>query len=502
LARLRFPFPAGRRAAVGLASVLALGACAPVGPNFAPPKALSLAETYRPAAEANPDSAAVSSAQLAADWRRVFPSAKLDALIATVLAGNLELKGADASLIAAQAERRSALSAFLPEVDANGGVARERLNLASFGFSGGGFPNNPQFSLYSVGATASYPLDLFGGLRREAESAKARREAAVRQRDAAWLAVTGQAATEAVAIAVVRAELAELDAILADDRKTVELADQAERAGGEAHRSTVTARAQLAADETLSPALRHRLAVARHALAALAGRAPADWSPPDFGLEDLTLPAKLPVALPSQLVHTRPDILAAEARLHAATADLGVATAKLYPSLSLSAQVTQGALAPEHLFDWTYAAASLGAGLTGPVFDGGRRRAGVRAADARLQGAAAAYQSTVVNAFTQVADLMSALDQDQATLAAEQRAEDLAAETLRLARLAYTGGATGLPPVIDAQRQLSNARLSLVRAEGQLRLDAIALFVATGRGLSRSDAEGVTEPRKSANPAA
>ena len=96
---------------------------------------------------------------------------------------------------------------------------------------------------------------------------------------------------------------------------------------------------------------------------------------------------------------------------------------------------------------------------------------------------------------------MSALDQDQATLAAEKRAEDLAAETLRLARLAYTGGATGLAPVIDAQRQLSNARLALVRAEGQLRLDAIALFVATGRGLSHSDAEGVTERRKSANPA-
>ena len=484
-----------------MSTVCALTACAPVGPNWTPPQAVSTATSFRPAAEATTDSATVSSAAMAADWRLIFASEKLDGLIKTVLTGNLELKAADASLVAAQAERSSALGAFLPELNANGGAAKERLNLASFGFSGGGFPNNPQFSLYSVGGTASYPLDLFGGLRREAESAQARREAAVRQRDAAWLAVTGQAASEAVTIAVIRAELAELDAILADDRKTVELADQAERAGGEAHRATVTARAQLAADETLSPALRHRLNVARHALAALTGRAPADWSPPDFDLTDLTLPATLPVTLPSQLLHERPDILAAEARLHAASADVGVATARLYPSLNLSAQISQGALAPEHLFDWKYSAASIGGGLTGPIFDGGRRKAGVRAANARLKNAAVTYERTIVNAFTQVADLMSALDQDQATLAAEKRAEDLAAETLRLARLAYTGGATGLAPVIDAQRQLSNARLALVRAEGQLRLDAIALFVATGRGLSHSDAEGVTERRKSANPA-
>lgn len=502
MSRTRTPPSAKPLASVSLTAVLALSACAPVGPNWTAPPAVSTAETFRAATEQASDSATVSSAAMADDWRRLFASAKLDSLIATVLAGNLELKSADASLTAAQAERSSALSAFLPEVNATGGLARERLNLASFGFSGGGFPNNPQFSQYSVGGTASYPLDLFGGLRRDAESAKARRQAAAYQRDAAWLAVTGQAASEAVAIAVARAELTELDSVLADDRKTVELADQAERAGGEAHRATVAARAQLAADETLAPALRQRLSVARHALSALAGRAPADWTPPDFDLEDLTPPARLPVTLPSRLVRARPDILAAEARLHAASADVGVATAKLYPSLNLSGQLMQGALAPEHLFDWTYSAASLGAGLTGPLFDGGRRKAGVRAADARRQSAVLTYQHTVVAAFTQVADLMSALDQDQAALAAQKRATELAAETLRLARLAYTGGATGLPPVIDAQRQLSNARLALVRAEGQLRLDAIALFVATARGLAHSDAEGVTEPRKSANPAA
>ncbi len=479
------PTPIRTLASVALAALLS--SCAAVGPNFTPPAPLTAAKDYRPADErstASPVSLSGAGEAVARDWWTLVPSKDLDAVIRLALAANPEIASADASLDAARSELAAARGAELPEVTASTSAARNRLNLAAFGFSGGGFPNNPEFSLYSLGGAVTFPLDAFGRARRGSESAAARAEAARHQRDAAWLTLTGQVATQAVTLAVLREELAQVDAILADDRRTVELAQQAEKAGGEAHSAGVSASAQLAADQTLVAPLRKQLDTARHALAVLTGHAPSDWSPPDFDLAALTLPRTLPVSLPSTLVHQRPDILAAEARLHAATADVGVATARLYPDLSLSAQITQGALTPENIFNYPSTAFGLAAGAAGPLFDGGRLRAGVTGAEAKRRAALAAYQQTVLRAFGQVADLMQAVQRDQEALAAQHVAADHAAETLRLNRLAYGAGATGLFPVIDASRQLSNARLGVARAEGQLRLDAMALFVATGRGLA------------------
>jgi len=466
-----------------------LGGCTAVGPDFRAPAPLTQARDYRSSAERAERPAATAvrvspGEAVARDWWQLVPSPALDQVIRLALAANPELAGADASLDAARAELAAARGAQLPEVTANAGGSQNRLNLASFGFSGGGFPNNPEFSLYSLGGAVSFPLDAFGLARRGRESAAARLEAAAHQRDAAWLTLTGQVATQAVILAVLREELAQVDAIVADDRRTVELADKAEKAGGEAHSAGVSASAQLAADQTLVAPLKKQMDAARHALAVLTGHAPSDWTPPDFDLADLPLPQVLPVFLPSELVHQRPDILAAEARLHAATADVGIATARLYPNLSLSAQITQGALRPENIFNAPATAYGLAAGATQPLFDGGRLRAGVHGAEARRRAALASYQQTVLRAFGQVADLMQAVQRDQEALVAEHVAADHAAETLRLNRLAYAAGATGLFPVIDASRQLSNARLGLARAEGQLRLDAMALFVATGRGLA------------------
>jgi NodT family efflux transporter outer membrane factor (OMF) lipoprotein len=466
---------------------LLLSGCAAVGPDFKPPAALTTAKDYRPASErtaASTVSLATPPDAMARDWWKVFPSKDLDAVIRQALAANPEIASADASLDAARAELAAARGAQLPEVSASGSATQNRLNLAAFGFSGGGFPNNPEFSLYSVGGAAMFPLDAFGLARRGTESASARTEAARHQRDAAWLALTGQVASQAVTVAVLREELAQVDAIIADDRRTVSLAEQAEKAGGEAHSAGVSASAQLAADQTLVAPLKKQLDIARHALAVLTGHPPSDWTPPEFDLAALPVPASVPVALPSELVHQRPDILAAEARLHAATADVGVATARLYPNLSLSAQITQGALQPGNIFDYPATAFGLAAGATQPLFDGGRLRAGVKGAEAKRRAALAGYQQTVLRAFGQVADLMQAVQRDQEALAAQHTAAEQAAERLRLNRLAYSAGATGLFPVIDASRQLSNARLGVARAEGQLRLDIAALFVATGRGLA------------------
>ena len=137
---------------------------------------------------------------------------------------------------------------------------------------------------------------------------------------------------------------------------------------------------QLAADETLRPSLEQQLSVAKHALAVLAGRAPGDWTPPDFDLTGLTLPSELPVSLPSELVHARPDILAAEAMLHASSAEIGIATARLYPDITLSAGISASSLDGGKLFDPSGLVWSVAGGLVQPIFDGGMRQAQRRAA--------------------------------------------------------------------------------------------------------------------------
>ena len=472
-----------------LTSIAALGSailagCA-VGPNQSAPAPLTTARDYRSPADLAKPGPFTLGESVARDWWSLFPSPELDRVIRQALAGNPGLAAANASLGAARAELAVARGAQSPDLNASAGPSVNRLNLASFGFSGGPFPNNPQFDLYSVGATAAYPLDVFGGLKRGVESAAANTEAQHHQLDAAWLTLTGQVATQAAAIAALRAELATVEQIIADDRQNLELVRKAEAAGGEPRSAGVSASSQLAADETLAPPIRRQLDMARHALAVLVGKAPSDWSAPDFELSSFPLPQHLPVAMPSELVHQRPDILAAEARYRAATSDVGVATARLYPSLTLSAQITQGALKPENVFNYKSTAYALAGGAGASLFDGGRLKAGVRAARSRREQALDLYQQTVLGAFGQVADLMQAIVHDQEMLAAQSRAQTHAQESVRLARLAYGAGATGLFPFLDASRQLNTSRLGLVRAEAQLRFDAIGLFVATGRGSAK-----------------
>ena len=469
-----------------LLSTLALSACAPVGPKFMTPDTPAAAD-YRSAADKAGAPRALApklgGENLPGDWWALIPSAALDRVIRAALAGNLNLQAARASLAAATAAGDAARGMTRPEIDVNANPQLDRLNLASFGFSGGPFPNNPHFSLYSVGATASFPVDAFGGLRRGVEAAQAREAAAGFELSAAQLSLTGQAAQAAATIAALNDELKVVDQILEDDKKNLSMVRAAEAAGGEPRSAQIGAKSQLASDETLAPALRARLDAARHALARLTGKTPAEFVAPDLSLADLPLPASLPVSLPSELVRQRPDILASEAELHAATADIGVAVARLYPNLTLSASLTQSALHPENLFDYKSTAYSLIAGVTQPVIGGGVLRAQVRAAKARNTAALIQYQDTVLSAFTQVADLMQAVQHDQEALAAEEKAEELAAQSLKLARLAYGAGATGLFPVIDASRQLNAARINLVKAQAQLRLDVIALFVASGKGI-------------------
>ncbi len=458
-----------------------LAGCKAVGPDFQSPAAPTT-PGYLMQGDAPSNVARLSPDQrVAGGWWKSFGSADLDKVMDQALSGNQTVGAANASLVRLQQEAVATRGAQQPQVDVNAGLQGERINLTSFGFSG--FPGikitNPTLGLYSIGGTVSYDADLFGGLRRGSEAAAARAENQARQADAAYLTLTGQTTMAALQIATVRAEIATAQKAVDEDKQVVSLIREAEGVGGEAPSATTSARAQLAADVAVLPPLQQQLAQARHQLAQLVGQAPADWTAPDFDLASFSAPAEIPVSLPSSLVRQRPDILAAEANVHVAVAQLGVATAALYPDLRLTANITQTAIPPVSLLSYGASGWSLAAGLTQPIWHGGTLKANKRAAEAAANEALLRYHGTVVAAFTQVADVMSAITQDDAELAALATAEDVAQAALRDDENAFRLGGGALLPVLDDERRLQMARRSRVAAQGRRLADIAELYVAT-----------------------
>lgn len=466
-------------ASVSLAALV--GACATVGPNFAPPDA-PRTDAYPAKSDAVPAEARLGTASAAGPWWNAFGSPALDATIRQALADSPTLAEADATLRQSQSALAQARGAAGPQVDATAGLNRERANLQAFGFTSFGDVSleNPTFSLYSVGGSVGYDLDLFGGNKRRIEGAAARVEAQARRSDAAYLTLTANVALQALTIATLNAQIAAVNQMIAADQANIDLVHKANALGGSTATARVSAQSQLEQDRALLPPLEGQLAAARHALALLVGQAPADWAAPDFTLADLSLTAPVPVALPSALVRKRPDILAAEAELHAATADIGVATADLYPDLKLTASLTQGSVKPQDIFSYDATAWNVGAGLTAPIFNGGALKARRQQAREAALGSSARYQQTVLAAFAQVADALSALSADDAAIAAYGRTEAQAGESLRLARVAYDKGGGTLLEVLDAQRRVHEIQASRVRVQGQRLTDAVRLFAASG----------------------
>jgi NodT family efflux transporter outer membrane factor (OMF) lipoprotein len=237
--------------------------------------------------------------------------------------------------------------------------------------------------------------------------------------------------------------------------------------------------AQLAEDEALLPPLQRQLDAARHQMALLAGKSPAEWTAPDFDLARFTAPKDVPVSLPSQLIRNRPDILAAEADLHAATAAVGVAVANQYPNIRLSAALTQESVKPGNLFNADSAAWNVLGGLTAPIFNGGTLKAQRRVAEADARISLARYEQTVLRAFVQVSDVLSDLGTDQQAIASLQVANQAAEAGAQDARNALRLGGGPLVNVVQAQRTLSRARRALVEAQGRRMSDLVELYAAT-----------------------
>jgi NodT family efflux transporter outer membrane factor (OMF) lipoprotein len=477
--------------ACGLAVAALLCGCT-VGPNFHRPAAPG-ASAYRPAAESSPVGSAAAAAQrhapaadaysqrillgapAAPEWWRLFGSPQLDELMRRAIADNHDLAAAKDTLAQARELVAAQSGQRYPQVGLQAGSGRQKYGAEFLGT----FAVAP-FTYEAVGASVRYLLDYDGAIARSVEQRRALEQYQRSELDAAQLTLTGDVASEAIIIAAKRGEIEAAAELLAEDRDNLNLVQTAFESGSVSKLDVLTAQSQLASDQTLLPPLYQQLAMARHALAVLLGHPPAEWSQPDLELADIRLPRRLPVSVPSQLVRRRPDIMAAQAQLHAATAAVGIATADLYPQIALTATLGQQALRPAKLFDASSAAWSLIAGLTQPLFDGGTLRAQRRAALDALHASAARYQQVVLDSFGQVADLLDALEHDAQLVAAQADARDTSEASLQLARQSYQAGNSGLLQVLDAQRQRQRAQLGFLQSQARQYLDTVQLLLAVG----------------------
>jgi NodT family efflux transporter outer membrane factor (OMF) lipoprotein len=473
-----------------LASALALapllGACS-VGPNFVAPAPPPATSGYAGPASADTGGRADLGNGPAGRWWEGFGSRDLDTLVERALVNNLTLAQSNATLEQARQQILAVAGRRLPQIDANSRIEREEINLSAFGFSpaavaGGVSISNPTFNLYTVGGGISYDLDLFHRNARALEQARAEGEAARQQASAAHLTIAGRVATQVLTIAVIRDHIAAMHALVDDSDRNVGLTKTRQRLGSGTLVDVLTAQAQLAEDQSQIPAIDQQLAEARNMLAILVGVSPAELGATDFTLAQFTLPGKVPVALPSALVHQRPDILTAEARLHAATAAVGVATANLYPDIALGATYSQAANSIGSLLADRFRGFDIFAGVTAPIFHGGTLKAQKRGAEAEARASAASYRETVLEAFQQVSDLLSAMDTDQRTLSATRESAAISAHSLDLSRRSFQIGNSGVLQVLTANQIHERAELALIDAQGRQFLNVARLYVATAGG--------------------
>ena len=450
-----------------------LAGCAAVGPTYAPPRPTE-ASAYAMKGDPAPGQVRLAAPR-SGPWWKALGSPALDQVMGQALADNPTLAAADATLREAQDEAAAANGGRYPQLGLSAAYQRERINVAALGFPG--FPS-PTIGLYTVGANVSYDLDLFGGERRRIEAARAQATAQGWRAQAAYLSLSGQVAQAAAAIADLNARVAALHAVMRDDETDIGIVNAAERAGGDARSHLLTGRAKLARDTAALAPLEAGLAAERHALARLVWRSPDAWTGPDFSLDSFAPPATLNLAVPSELVRRRPDIQAAEADLHAATAQIGVATANLYPDVRLVAGITQEALTPQNLPEFPATAYNFGPQFSLPIFDGGTLRAKRRAAVEAARAAEARYRATVVQALTQVADALSALAEDDRRVGQLDQAQRLADASLADTRNAYRLGGAPYADLVNAQDNLDASRRDLVAAQGQRLADIVTLLAA------------------------
>lgn len=461
-----------------LLSLALLAGCA-AGPDFVRPPTPS-DQRYLPASQpapTAPDQSFVAGGNVTPDWWRLFDSPELDSAMRAALARNPTLQGAQASLRESEENLRAGYGVFYPQIDIGLSATRQRASpLRQF------VPIRGPFNVFTLGATVTYLLDLSGAQRRTVESLGATRDYQRYQLSATWLTLSGNLFNAFVARAAYAAQIRatrELVDRLAEQR---DIALAQANAGVAPYSSVLQVDSQLASSEAALPVLEQRHDQAGHLIATLAGSTPAQWTPPSPDLTRIALPRALPLTLPSVLVRQRPDILAAEAQLHVASANVGVASAALFPTFRIDGSYGSSG---QTLHDAGSAATRFWSGnaaLTQPLFHGGTLTHQQRAAVAAFDRAQASYRETVLAAFAQVGDLLTALGHDTQALAAQARALDAARQSVTLLTANYRAGLVSYLDVLVADEQLNRAQIDDIQAVAQRLQDTAALYLALGAG--------------------
>ena len=474
-----------RMAALGLLALT--GGCV-VGPDFRRPDA-PVANSYtamplRGQTVSAPDLAGaaqrfVPGQEVSAQWWTCFGSDALNQLVASALRANPDLQAAEAALLAARENVAAQRGAYYPSVGVQLTPTRQKVAGA---LASGALSGDTLYSLHTAQLNIAYVPDVFGANRRQVEALAAQVDVQRFQREAVYMTLTSNIVSAAIQEASLRAQLAATRQLISLSTRLLDITRK-QRAAGQANGVDVaTQEVALAQAQALLPPLEKQLAQQRNLLTVLAGRVPSDEITQHFELSSLSLPQELPLSLPSRLVEQRPDIRAAEAQLHAASAQVGVATAARLPNIMLTANIGSSALDFARLFGSGGGFWLLGAELAQPIFKGGMLLHQQRAAQAAYEQAAAQYRSTVLTGLRNTADTLQAIVSDAEALRAAVASEAATRKSLALARRQRELGASGTSDLLLAEQTHQQAIGVLVQAQANRYVDTIGLFQALGGG--------------------
>ncbi|MDE2257584.1 MAG: efflux transporter outer membrane subunit [Xanthomonadaceae bacterium] len=479
----------GAPVCVGIAALLLTG-CA-VGPDFRKPVAPDV-QAYDsgtlPARTATAPVAGGSTqrfqegADIPGDWWTLFHSSPLNALIVNALKNNPDLAAARAALTAAHENALAQRGEYYPSVSAEFSTSRNKQSTLLA--PAPNFPAVPQeflYSLFTPQLNISYVPDVFGLNRRSVESLQAQARAARFQLIAAHIALSANVVTAVVGAASLREQVKATEQLVDIEAQSVKLLQYQYDKGYASRLDLAAQESQLAQTQAGLPPLRKQLEQQQHLISVLAGEFPAQEQT-DVDLASLSLPQDLPLSLPSQLVERRPDVRQARANWHAASAQVGVAIASRLPQITLSANAGSTALEIGNVFKSGTGFWGVGLDLAAPIFEGGKLLHAERAAKAQLVQAAAQYRSTVLTAFQNVADTLSALDEDAHALQAAAAAADAAKVTLDLSQRQWQAGYASYLSLLNAEQAWQQARIALIQAQANRYADTAALYLALGGG--------------------
>ena len=459
-----------------------------LGPDFTSPPSPD-AKSYTTGKPSNritttsSESGAAQSVTLGKDiqgqWWTLFRSPPLTKLIDQAMKRSPDLQAALSALTEAQENASAKQGSLLPALDLSTKASRQKISGAQFG--------NPDFpgsvyTLSTVSVQVAYTLDVFGAIRRQIEEFEAQAEYQRFQLEGAFLTLASNVVTTAIQEASLRAQIEATEEIINAQTRQLDLVKQQFELGAASKVDELGLQSTLEQTRTTLPPLQQQLAQTRHRLTLLAGELPSTGLTAQFKLSDLHLPEELPLSLPAKLVQQRPDVRAQEALLHAASAEIGVATARLFPDFTINASVGSIATRVGDLFVPGSAIWSFGGNLLQPVFHGGELIHKQRAALAAYEQAAAQYRSTVLQAFQNVADTLSALEFDAAELKTQDAAVQAARDSLELSRLQYQLGAVSYLSLLNSERDYQQTRIGQINAQASRYADTAALFQALGGG--------------------